>query len=336
MKWNSFIGLVALFIAFVATGYRLFTAPIAQIGPRVEKPSIQVCRKLPSKRMAEPAATQRVQTQLVSVKSGLLWQGSIDLECRGEDTKTNVSKAVSAIDMTILHPNEMFSFNDLVGIRSEKKGYVPGLMYSNGQVVKGVGGGICIVSTLLYNAAMETGFKIIERHPHSGPVSYAEPGRDSAVAFGCEDLVFKNNTGSMILIRAVVEDEKLSVSIFGCRKPGRTVEIVSEDFQEIPYKIIEKEDPTLTEDQIMVDQKARPGFSVSTLRIIKQNGKVVSREVLSHDVIQPQDKIVRTASKPLPSKESVPTNQETVPTHVGSFSDLGVSHQVEQTPPSMP
>jgi vancomycin resistance protein YoaR len=230
--------------------------------------------------------------------SDLLWEGSIPLSSHGGSTAENIAVAAEAIDMTIVHPNETFSFNDTVGVRTEEKGYKPGPMYAAGEKIVGVGGGICMVSTILYNAALETGLKIIERHPHSGPVSYAEPGRDAAVSFGLADLCFKNDTKSALLLRAGVKDDELSLRIYGKEIPGRTVEIVAKDYEELPYKIFEKEDESVPEGQVVVKQKARPGFSVTIVRLIKQNGKLVKREVVNHDTTLPANKIVMIPLKP--------------------------------------
>lgn len=230
--------------------------------------------------------------------SELLWSRELPLDAQSDSTIENVRLAAEAIDLTILQPGEVFSFNETVGIRSEEKGYRPGLMYSNGEVVMGVGGGICIVSTLLYNAALETGLKIIERHPHSGPVSYAEPGRDSAVSFGWADLRFKNNTNGLLFIRAKAHDRKLTVALYGKRQPDQTIEILAEDYEELPYKIIEKEDETVPEGEVRVEQKARPGFAVTIVRQITKAGKIVSREVISRDIQLPRHKIVLVPPKP--------------------------------------
>ena len=251
--------------------------------------------------------------------SDLFWHTSLPLDHRGDETQVNVGLSAAAVDFTALRPNEIFSFNNIVGMRSEEKGYQPGLMYSKGELTTGIGGGVCIVSTVLYNAALETGLKIIERHPHSGPVSYAEPGRDAAVSFGWADLCFKNNTDGVLLIRTAIENNKLEIALYGVKKPGQTVEILSEDYEEIPYKIFEKEDPTVPDGEVIVDQKARPGFAVTTIRVIRQNGKVVKREIISKDNVLPQNKIMRVpprpedAPLPIPDVEPLPPLPEFVP-----------------------
>ena len=237
-----------------------------------------------------------LQQAFASETSQLLWSEVLPISYQGPDTMENVRLSAEAIDMIALQPGETFSFNDIVGIRTEDKGYRPGLMYSSGALVTGIGGGICIASTQLYKAALECGFKIMERHPHSGPVSYADPGRDAAVSFGWADLRFENDSDSMLLIRAVVQGERLIVALYGQKKPGRTVEIVSEDYEEIPYQTVEKDEEPAPEGEPVVEQKPRPGFTVTTVRLFRQNGRVIRREIISRDVVLPCNKIVRVNS----------------------------------------
>jgi len=238
-----------------------------------------------------------------------LWTGSIPLTIQSGETITNVMLAANSIDLTSLNPGEEFSFNNIVGLRTEEKGYKEGLMYTNGEVVSGVGGGICIVSTILYNAALETGLKILERHPHSGPVSYAEPGRDAAVSYGWADLRFKNDTGHPIVIKSKVENNELLVSVFGVKKPNQTIIITAKDYEELPYKIEEIEDETVPDGQVVVDQKARPGYAVTIVRSFMENGKLIKEETISKDIMLPQDKKIRVPYVPL----SIPTNLPTLP-----------------------
>ncbi|MDI6814131.1 MAG: VanW family protein, partial [Desulfitobacteriaceae bacterium] len=186
-----------------------------------------------------------------------------------------------------------------------EKGYQPASQYSNGEMVIGIGGGICILSTALYNVALETGLEIVERHPHSGPVKYAPPGRDAAVSFGWADLRFKNDTGNVLFIRSKVEDDRLLVAFYGTKISGRTVEILSEDYEELPYKVIEQEDETVPEGEIVVKKKPRPGFAVTIIRLIRQNGKLVKREVISRDTILPRDKVVLVH----PKKDTTPDQE---------------------------
>lgn len=242
------------------------------------------------------ARQQAIEAQVTD----LLWSGDVDMTSHGGDTLVNVRLAASAVDMTYLRPNEIFSFNDVVGVRTEEKGYRSGLMYANGELVTGVGGGICMVSTMIYHAALYSGLKILDRHPHSGPVSYAKPGFDAAVAWGLLDLAFKNDTGSPLLVRAMVEGNRFVVAIYGTKHPGRKVEVTAENYQEIPYKILEVEDPTIPDGQLLVERKAHVGWNVTVVRTIWQSGFPIKRETMNTDSMPAQDKIIRVPWQALP------------------------------------
>lgn len=238
--------------------------------------------------------------------------GSYEIELRSDpDELTNVKLAAGAINGTIVQPFDTFSFNQVVGERSEERGFRPGLMFSSGEVVTGIGGGICLVSTALYNAVLQAGYKIIERAHHSGPVRYAEPGLDSAVVYGMLDMKFKNDSISPILIRARIVDNKLTVSVNGRKKPGYEVEVIREDYKELPYRTVEIEDPEIPEGEVEVKVPARTGFEVTVIRVIKQDGKVIKREVISKDCIPARDKVVLIPPKP---RDVQPPTQPTEPT----------------------
>ncbi len=108
----------------------------------------------------------------------------------------NVSLSCNAVNETILQPNQIFSFNQVVGERTTAKGYQDAPIFMGKEVVPGVGGGICQTSTTLYNAALQSGLQIIERHPHSMPVAYAPSGYDATVSWGSADFRFKNTSGT--------------------------------------------------------------------------------------------------------------------------------------------
>jgi hypothetical protein len=111
------------------------------------------------------------------------------------------------------------------------------------------------------------------------------------------------------MIESRIDSNKLKIRILGKKKPGFGVELISEDYQELPYKIIEKEDETIPEGTVKVDVPARVGFEITTVRLFKQDGKVTKREVLDHDRIDPRDKIVlippKPKDQPLPESETL-------------------------------
>lgn len=127
---------------------------------------------------------------------------------------TNISVAGNAINGTVLMPNDTFSFNDVVGERSSKKGYKMAKVISNGKFVNDLGGGICQVSTTLYNAVVKANIPSVERHRHSIPSSYISLGMDATVAYGLLDYKFKNTLPYPILLESVIYNKNITFNIY--------------------------------------------------------------------------------------------------------------------------
>ena len=175
--------------------------------------------------------------------------------------RTNILLAAQSVDNVTVAPGQEFSFNAQVGERTSERGYQDGLMFDQGRVIRGTGGGICLVATGLYNAALHAGLEITERHPHSGLVSYAPPGCDAGIVYGQEDFKFRNTTPKPVVIRAQSEDDHLAVRLYGhTPPPGRQVIVKPISLTTIPYTTITKTDPTLQPGQSVVDQKPRLGL----------------------------------------------------------------------------
>ena len=131
------------------------------------------------------------------------------------ERKHNIALAAKALNNTLVESNGEFSFNRCVGERTEKRGYKKAKIIVSGEFVDGIGGGVCQVSTTLYNALILAGVKIIECHPHSLPVSYIEPSFDAMVNSGYADLKFINNTHNPIIIKAFANGDRLLIEIWG-------------------------------------------------------------------------------------------------------------------------
>lgn len=140
---------------------------------------------------------------------------------------TNVKLACAAIDGLELKPGESFSYNDVVGERTEAKGYKPAGAYSGGQVVQEVGGGICQVSSTLYYSALLSNLQITNRLCHYFPVGYMSPGLDATVSWGGPEFKFKNNRDWPIKITATVDDKtnSMTITIHGTDVDGSYVEM---------------------------------------------------------------------------------------------------------------
>lgn len=130
---------------------------------------------------------------------------------------TNLRLAANKINGTVLMPGETFSYNTIVGERTIAAGYRNAAIYENGQVVDGLGGGICQVSTTLYNSVLKSDLEIVERTNHMFLATYAPGGLDATVAYGSLDFKFKNNRNYPIKVVATVENGYCTVQIYGLR-----------------------------------------------------------------------------------------------------------------------
>ncbi|NLT95915.1 MAG: hypothetical protein GXW85_10410 [Clostridia bacterium] len=130
----------------------------------------------------------------------------------------NIKLACEAIKNTLLAPGEVFSFNDVVGPREEERGYLTAMVIQGGEFVPGLGGGVCQVSSTLYNCVLSAGLEIVERHRHSLPVGYVPPGQDATVVYGLKDFKFKNNTQRYLLLDYHIEDQNLTIFVFGSKE----------------------------------------------------------------------------------------------------------------------
>lgn len=127
---------------------------------------------------------------------------------------TNLKLAAQAVNGAKILPGGVFSYNKEVGPRTPKRGYQKAIIFVNKEKVEDYGGGVCQVSSTLYNAVLGAGLPVLERHPHSLPVTYVPQGKDATVNYGTADFRFKNSTDGTISIRALVEKNILTVELF--------------------------------------------------------------------------------------------------------------------------
>lgn len=189
------------------------------------------------------------------------------------------------INGRLVKPQEVFSFNKYVGPAEKEDGYKESTIIANGRFENGYGGGVCQVSSTLYNAVLLANLPIVERYNHSiygDATRYVPLGRDSAIFFGYKDLRFKNNLDNEIVIFAKVLGDVLQVNIFGQYPDKPEIEIISKDKKVIDYQIIREKDPGLEANQEIVIQEGVPGYKVKTYRIIRKNGEE-KIELLSDD-----------------------------------------------------
>ncbi len=208
------------------------------------------------------------------------------------DRTENLRKAAGCIDMKVLKPGEVFSFNSTVGPRTQDKGYKEALIIVENQYVPGVGGGVCQVSSTLYNIALLADLEIVERHRHQFVIPYLPPGRDATVVYGQADLRFKNNTPGLLLLRTQAKGGVLKMSLFG-KKTNKRVEIKTEIAESKDFEIERRIDPSLGVGETKVEQGGVKGYTSTTYRVVKTNNQEVKREQISKDVYKPANKIVK-------------------------------------------
>lgn len=228
----------------------------------------------------------------------------------------NLQTASSRCNDTIINPGEEFSFHKTVGTRTIANGYASAHSYAGGNVVNTVGGGICQISSTLYNIVLKTNnLEILERKAHGMPVAYAEPGLDATIAEGYIDFRFKNNRDYPIKISSKVEDGKVVMSILGLAEENEPIiELKSVKLTTIAAKTITQNDSTMYQGTSKVVQDPVDGCTSEAYRIVKDaNGNVISETLLSEDKYIATDKIVKVGTKVKQQEVVVPVEPEPTP-----------------------
>ena len=199
---------------------------------------------------------------------------------------TNVKLAAQAINGIVLQSGEEFSFNKRVGERTEEKGYKGAAAYNNGEVVEEIGGGVCQVSSTLYNVVLKSGLKTTVRRSHTYEPSYVTPGTDATVSWGGPDYKFVNNSSAAVGLRASYYDQTVTISIYGIPvlEDGVTYALKSEKLKDMdPPAPTYEEDPTLQPGVEKTKSSGSRGSYWETRLVISKNGEVVSQDV-DHNV----------------------------------------------------
>lgn len=218
----------------------------------------------------------------------------------------NVALAAKTINGTILLPGETFSYNGKLGNTNAAKGYKEATAYVGGKVVPSYGGGICQVSSTLYNAVLYANLEIVERYNHSYAVSYVPAGRDATVAYGGKDFKFKNTRSYPIKIVASAKNGVVSISIAGIKEEKEyEVVLISSVLSTKPNSTTYENNSSLPEGKEKVIQKGYTGKTSIAYKILKYNGKTISKTVLSKDTYKPMNRIVQVGTKKVTT--TVPT-----------------------------
>ncbi|MBO5478125.1 MAG: VanW family protein [Clostridia bacterium] len=206
---------------------------------------------------------------------------------------TNIKLASNKINGVVLLPGEEFSYNKVVGQRTAAAGYKSAPVYVNGKVENGIGGGICQVSSTLYNTALRANLEIIKRSNHRFATGYVPLSTDATVSWGGPEFIFKNSRKYPVKIVSQINGGKITVSIYGCKEEVEyEVVIQSQTLQTIPSKTVYRTNTSLPKGTKKTVQKGHGGYKSRAYRILKLNGTIVSKQLLSTDTYAQLETII--------------------------------------------
>lgn len=212
-----------------------------------------------------------------------------------ENRNTNLKLACQAINDTVLMPGDTFSFNDCLGERTSKKGYKPAGTYVGNKLVDTVGGGICQISSTLYNCTLLADLQIVDRSNHGMPVNYVDYGLDATVSWGYPDFKFKNNFNFPIKLKAEVSGGYVKMEILGTDEKDYYIKMESEITGYEPYETIyEEHDESSNYYDGQVLQGGANGIYARSYKYKydKETGELISRDFEARSHYEKSDKIV--------------------------------------------
>lgn len=226
---------------------------------------------------------------------------------RSKNRTINVKLASSFIDGIFLMPGASFSYNEWVGERSEARGFKEAPVIEQGQLVEGLGGGACQVSSTVHAAALLAGLGIEERYNHSLPSSYIPVGLDAVVSYPLLDLKVKNTLGRPVVLRVHTEDNTLIAEFFSDAPNPAKVMFRREVSETVPYKETITVDTALESGTVRIKKRGKVGYKVQRGRIFIEDGKERFEKLLM-DTYQPQTQLVSIAFDAVypPPEEAAP------------------------------
>lgn len=243
----------------------------------------------------------------------------------------NLQMATASINKKVLAPNTVFSFNNTVGQRTMEKGYRDAMVIVGNKFEPGLGGGICQVSSTLYNAVLLAGLDIAERHNHNLAVAYIPLGRDATVAWGIQDFKFKNNTSHPIYISGFTSGGKLTFTIYGNLENKQKIDVYNIIDKTLDFTTVVEPDPTLEPGTEKVSQGGQLGYVVRSFRsFLGSDGNIVKTEKLATDTYKPLNRLVMQGPEAVesePDPDGSPQNPEKPKAHRPSKPDADAAEK---------
>ena len=223
----------------------------------------------------------------------LLGTCSTNYQASNTNRTTNLILAANKINGTVLLPNEEFSYNKVVGERTVAAGYKSAATFSNGKVVDGLGGGICQISSTLYDAVVFANLNVTTRRNHQFVTSYLPAGKDATVVWGAQDFKFVNSRKYPIRLTATVENGVATIQVWGVKEEVEyDISIETKKIATINPTTQYVQDSNLASGEQKVVQAGSYGRKVEAYKVMKLNGQVVSTTLLSRDTYNAMARIV--------------------------------------------
>lgn len=266
---------------------KIFIATLIAVAPWIAEKGVVPMPDAykPCSAVSEEQINQTSKTEVHSIAHFTTYYGD-----SSDSRKANVELAARKIDGTVLYPEDEFSFNDTVGRRTKQNGFQSAYIIQDGDFVEGIGGGVCQVSSTLYNCALLSDLSVSCVRAHSLPVSYVSPSFDAMVSSE-SDFRFVNTLSSKITVKMTADGKYLRAEIFGVdsftiRRRSETLEVIKRD-------TVYVDDADLAEGEEIVDKQGNDGIrSVGYLDYFK-DGKLIKSVLIRKDVYMPRNRIVR-------------------------------------------
>jgi vancomycin resistance protein YoaR len=226
----------------------------------------------------------------------------------------NVQLVSHLVDKHLIAPGETFSFNGTTGARTEDKGFREAPVIINGELQTGLGGGVCQVSTTVFNAAYEAGLPIVSRTNHALYISHYPQGRDATVNYPDTDLKFTNDTGHWLLLRTWVGSSSLTVALYGTPVHRRVVSEVAPLVVTGPPPVKKVKDPSLLKGQTEVEESGSPARSTSVERKVYDAGGKLLYDTRFYSSYRGEVRLIRVGTKPNPAQTETTTTGTTTTT----------------------
>ncbi|MCI5997526.1 MAG: VanW family protein [Peptoniphilaceae bacterium] len=237
---------------------------------------------------------KKIDKSLVSAIKGVIGESTTYFDAYDTNRNTNIAIAAKTVSDIVIMPGEIFSFSDILADVTTEKGYKPAGTFLEDKVVNSIGGGICQVSSTLYQAAVKSDLKIIERNQHSQRVAYCTIGLDAMYYSGSSDLKLQNTFNFPIAITSIVSNNNITFRILGdTDKKNYNIDIFTDGVITIPMPIEKIKDDNLEEGKVEIVQKGYPGYRGSSY--FKRDGE--DAKLLNSDSYNPKKQIIKVGTK---------------------------------------